>query len=281
MPELPEVETIRLGLQNKIVGKKITDLEILSSKIFQGDKKEVIGSKVTGIRRRSKILIIDLDSNFSLVIHLKLTGQLVYQGKERATFGHPIPYAGTILPAKTTKLIFTFDDQSKLFFNDMRGFAYLKVIKTEEVENLKAIKEFGPEPFTSEFTLEKFKEILEKRGKPIKLVLMDQTLIAGVGNIYASEALFLAKIDPRKKANSLNSKEIEKLYKAVLEVLKMGLKYGGASDNTYVNVSGGQGKMQEHFKVYGKAGKPCPCGGVIKRVSLGSRGTYFCPSCQK
>lgn len=291
MPELPEVETIRLGLQDKIIGLKIADVEVRVKKIFQGETKDVIGAKIKNLRRRAKILIVDLDNGRSLIVHLKITGQLVYHANgKQATFGHPIPFAGTILPAKTTHVIFTFSDGSVLYFNDMRKFGYIKVVKTDEVEKLKVIREFGPEPFVGQtslgqalLTLEKFKDIISRKKQPIKLVLMDQAQIAGVGNIYANEALFLAKIHPQKKANELSIRELEKLYQTLLQVLKEGIKYGGSSENSYVNALGEKGKMQEHFRVYAKQGKPCPnkCGGVIKRIALGGRGTFFCESCQK
>lgn len=293
MPELPEVETIRLGLQNKIVGSKITDLEVRVSKIFQGNKKEIIGASVKNIRRRAKIIILDLSNGQSLVIHLKLTGQLVYHpsaSSGQVTFGHPIPFAGTTLPAKTTHVIFTFSDNSKLYYNDVRKFGWIKVIKTSEVEDLSIIKEFGPEPPVAKamegkalLTLEKFKEIVSRKKSPVKLVLMDQSQIAGVGNIYANEALFLAKINPQKKANELGDNQLEKLYESLLAVLKEGIKYGGSSENAYVNALGEKGQMQEHFRVYARPGKPCPnkCGGIIKRIALGGRGTFFCPVCQK
>jgi len=284
MPELPEVEIIRLGLQDKIVGLKITDVEIRLPKIFQGDVKDIIGSKVLNLRRRAKILLIDLDNSLSLVVHLKMSGQLVYHQKgKQSTFGHPIPFAGTSLPAKSTHVIFTFSDGSVLYFNDIRQFGYIKVVKTSEVEKLKAIQEFGPEPLTAEFTQDKFKEIVLRKKTPIKLVLMDQTQIAGVGNIYASEALFLAKIHPKRSASTLESEETSKLYDALIQVLKMGIKYGGSSENAYVNALGEKGTMQDHFRAYARAGKPCPnsCGHKIERVTLGGRGTFFCPSCQK
>lgn len=286
MPELPEVEIIRLGLQDKIVSLKISDIKINLPKIFQGNVKDIIGSKVINLRRRAKILLIDLDNDLSLVIHLKMSGQLVYSpstSSGQVTFGHPIPFAGTTLPAKSTHVIFYFSDGSVLYFNDIRQFGYIKVLKTSEVEKLKAIGEFGPEPLTPEFTPEKFKEIILKKKMPVKLVLMDQTQIAGVGNIYANEALFLSKIHPERKANTLTGEEIQKLYDALLEVLKLGIKYGGSSENAYVNALGEKGTMQEHFLVYSKVGKPCPnkCGGLVKRIALGSRGTFFCPKCQK
>lgn len=284
MPELPEVETIRLGLQDKIVGLKITDVEVQVAKIFQGVSKDIIGAKIKNTRRRAKILIIDLDNGLSLIIHLKLTGQLVYhKNGNRATFGHPIPFAGTTLPAKTTHVIFTFSDGSVLYFNDMRKFGYIKVVKTGEVEDLRVMQEFGPEPFTSQFTLEKFKEIVGYHKKPIKLVLMDQTIVAGVGNIYANETLFLSKIHPQKKASQLSDEQVELLYDSLLSVLKEGIKYGGSSENAYVNALGEKGQMQEHFRVYAQEGQSCPnkCGGTIKRMTLGGRGTFFCPACQR
>ncbi|MDP3888595.1 MAG: bifunctional DNA-formamidopyrimidine glycosylase/DNA-(apurinic or apyrimidinic site) lyase [bacterium] len=296
MPELPEVETIRLGLQDKIVGLKIADVEVRVPKIFQGERKDVLDAKIKGLRRRAKILIIDLDNGKSLVIHLKLTGQLVYhKDGAKATFGHPIPFAGTTLPAKTTHVIFTFEDHSVLYYNDIRKFGFIKVVPTGDVENLTIIKEYGPEPFVTPqqargssgqaplLTLDKFKEIVSRKKMPIKLVLMDQKQIAGVGNIYANEALFLAKIHPEKKANELTEGQIKTLFDGLIFSLKEGIKYGGSSENAYVNAEGEKGKMQEHLNVYGRAGDPCPskCGGIVKRITLGGRGTFFCPNCQK
>lgn len=283
MPELPEVETIRLGLQDKIIGLRITDVEVRVAKIFQGNPKEVIGAKIKRISRRAKILIFDLDNNKSLVIHLKLTGQLVYhKNGASATFGHSIPFAGTTLPAKTTHVIFSFSDDSKLFYNDVRKFGWIKIVATNQVSKIQIMTEFGPEPLTSEFTENKFKEIILRKKMPIKLVLMDQKQIAGVGNIYANEALFLAGIHPQKRANTLKDEEVEKLYKSLLLVLKEGIKYGGSSENAYVDALGGLGKMQEHFRVYAKNGGKCPkCKGIIKRIALAGRGTFFCPACQK
>lgn len=293
MPELPEVETIKLGLQGKIIGLRITDVEVRAQKIFQGSIKEVISAKIKKISRRAKILILDLDNGKSLIIHLKLTGQLVYhKDGSRATFGHPIPFAGTTLPAKTTHVIFTFSDGSKLFYNDVRKFGWIKVVRTLDVPKLKIITGFGPEPPVvprsgtlggkPPLTLEKFREILVGKKTTVKALLMDQKKIAGVGNIYANEALFLAGIHPQRRANSLSGKEIEKLYKSLLFVLKEGIKYGGSSENAYVTALGDFGKMQEHFRVYGKNGRKClRCKGVIKRIALGGRGTFFCEHCQK
>lgn len=286
MPELPEVETIKLGLEKRIIGKKITDIEVLAPKIFIGDKKEVIGKTVVGVWRRAKILGIDLDSNLTLLIHLKLTGQLVFVKDARhQTFGHPIPFAGTTLPAKSTAVMFSFSDGAKLYFNDVRKFGWIKIVDREQVtgNSEKIFGKMGPEPLEKEFTEKVFTEILKKYKKPIKQVLMDQEIIAGVGNIYAAEALFLAKIDPRRPANGLKDLEASKLYKSLINVLNLGIKYQGSSEAAFVNVDGEKGSMQKHLQVYGKTGEYCPnkCGGKIKRIVLGGRGTFFCPNCQK
>lgn len=290
MPELPEVETIRRTLQKVIVGKKIADVEVKKPKIFQGDKKEVIGKRIEGIRRRGKVLIIKLSGDKNLVVHFKLTGQMVWvkQSKrageresEKITVGHPIPFAGTELPAKTTHVIFTVDG-GKLFYNDLRQFGWIKVRDEKGVE--KEVGILGMEPLTPEFTPEKLGEILAKTSKPIKLVLMDQSKVAGVGNIYANDALFEAQILPTRPANTLNQGMVEKLYRAIKMVLEEGLRYGGSSarDEAYIKPTGEPGSYQEHFRVYQKEGQKCPkCEGAIKRIQLGGRGTFFCPRCQK
>lgn len=288
MPELPEVETIKLGLQDKIIGLKITDIEVRAAKIFQGNKKEVIGAKIKSIIRRAKILIFELDNGKSLVIHLKLTGQLVFhKDGSQATFGHPIPFAGTILPAKTTHVIFSFSDGSKLFYNDVRKFGWMKIVESSKLKDESFFKDLGPEPPVTDsaknnLTIEQFNNMVSKSNIPIKVLLMDQKKIAGVGNIYANEALFGAGIDPKRLAKKLSSGEIKKLYASILEVLKKGIKYGGSSENAYVDALGGKGRMQEHFRVYGKNGEKCPrCKGAIKRIVLAGRGTFFCEKCQK
>jgi len=318
MPELPEVETIRKSLQEAIVGKKIKDVTIRLAKVFHGDKREILGKTIEAIERRGKILIIKLSGDKNLLIHFKLTGQMVWIEKSKIilrqaqddaeqsrgiknqkskliTLGHPIPFAGTELPAKTTHVIFEIDGPpssaygetsarqgGKLFFNDLRQFGWIKVI---ENRNLKLeIGKLGVEPFSSEFTVDYLKQIFLKTSKPIKLVLMDQEKIAGIGNIYANEALFEAGIKPDKPAKKLRNEEIEKLREATLRVLGEGLRYGGssASDEAYIKPTGEPGSYQEHFRAYQQDGQKCPkCGGMIKRIALGGRGTFICTGCQR
>ena len=282
MPELPEVETIRLGLKKAIVGKTITGVDIQVPKLFHGKKEDVIGKKVLDINRKAKQIIIDVEGNNDLLIHLKMTGQLIFEGKKlRIAGGHPSADWIAKLPNSTTHIIFDFSDGSKLFFNDLRKFGWIKVFDTKELKN-KLTEELGVEPFDREFTAEKLSEIVKnKSGWNIKKILTDQSLISGIGNIYADEALFWAKILPERKAGMIKYDEIIKLREAIIKALEIGLKYGGSSENTYVQIDGSKGKAQEHFQVYSRGGKPCSCGGKVKKIRLNGRGTHFCPACQR
>lgn len=281
MPELPEVETIRTQLADKLIGRKIISVDIRLPKIWEGDPKDIINAKITDVLRRAKIVIIKLDNGKNIVVHLKMTGQLVYgnNSAETISFSQGIPFAGFELPAKTTHVIFKLD-KGTLFFNDMRQFGWMHIIDNEQwaMSN----KKFGPEPFSKEFTQDYLAKICGNWGRPIKILLMEQSKIAGIGNIYANEALWLAGISPMKRGREVA--KIKELYDAIKKVLEMGLKYGGSSaaDEAFVNVLGEKGKMQEHFVVYQKNGQPCPrCGKTITRSKLGGRGTFFCPKCQK
>ncbi len=283
MPELPEVETIKRSLEKSLLGKRIVGVQILLAKQFKGEKKQVLGKRVTAIKRRGKILIISLSGGKNLVIHFKLTGQLVWvPGKgRRVTLGHPIPFAGSELPAKTTHIIFDIDG-GQLFFNDLRQFGWVKVIDENDLE--KETDKLGVEPLTENFSHEYLKQAFSKTKKPIKLVLMDQEKIAGIGNIYANEALFEAGILPTRPAKELTEIQLKKLKDAVFKVLKEGLKYGGSSaaDEAYIKPTGEAGEYQKHFRVYQRENQQCnKCGGKIKRINLGGRGTFFCPTCQR
>jgi len=289
MPELPEVETIKRVLEKAIVGKTIKNIEVRQAKIFQGEPRQVIGRKIEGIERRGKMLIIKLSGDKALAVHFKLTGQMVWieenpkskiQNPKFVILGHPIPFAGTELPAKTTRVIFEIDG-GKLFYNDLRQFGWIKVVKLDQLDQL---DQLGPEPFDKEFTTEYLGRIFSRTSKAIKLVLMDQTKIAGVGNIYANEALFEAGILPTRPAKKLGNEEIKKLREAIIKVLEEGIKYGGSSakDEAYIKPTGEPGSYQQHFRVYQRAGEKCrKCGTIIKRINLGGRGTFWCPKCQK
>lgn len=284
MPELPEVETIKRSLSTSIVGKAIKDIEVRKPKIFQGEAKDVIGETILGVDRKGKILIIKLSSGKALLVHFKLTGQLVWvpQVREKVTLGRPIPFAGSELPAKTTHVIFEIDG-GKLFFNDLRQFGWIKLVNSEQLTVNSDLQKLGPEPFDKEFTIDYLKKI-SQTSKPIKLVLMDQEKIAGIGNIYANEALFEAGIMPTKSAKILSEKDMKILRGAIIKVLEEGLKYGGSSaeDEAYIKPTGEPGEYQKHFRAYQRAGQKCSkCGTIINRINLAGRGTFYCPKCQK
>jgi len=300
MPELPEVETIRLGLQRYIVGKTIQAVEVRLPKIVSGETKNIIGGKVINVKRFGKGLVIDLDNGYSLAIHIKLTGQLIYQDEKVSKVSKVAKEKiGGQLPNKWTHVIFKLKSQKSkvkstsknskvkngqnayLYYNDLRQFGWIKIVRTSDVPMLPFFKELGPEPF-KDLNLEKFREIASKSNLSIKVMLMDQKKMGGVGNIYANDALFEARIDPRRKAKSLSATETEKLYNSILKVLKLGLEKHGATEINFVNVLGEEGRYQNYFLVYGRKGEPCKkCSSEIKKIKLGGRGTYFCPHCQK
>lgn len=266
MPELPEVETIKRELEKAVLGKKIVEVIVNNPKVIKEPKKEnfVNGLKnatIKSVLRKGKLLILELSSGKSLTIHLKLTGQLIYPGN-----------------GKSSRVSFKLSDNKILDFNDRRLLGELRLV--DNWKSLKFIKELGPEPF--DLTLEQFKQMLAGKKTKIKPLLMDQTFISGVGNLYANEALFRAKIHPERTASSLTDKEEEKLFKEIKETLSEAISHKGSSVDQYVQLSGNPGEYVKYHKVYDRENKPCfKCGGKVKRISLGGRGTYFCPKCQK
>lgn len=288
MPELPEVETIKLGLQKYLLGHKIASIEVRLKRILTGDPQNIINSRIIKIERFGKGLVIEFENGYALAIHIKMTGQLIYNDlafiKNKNILISPQKVGN--VPNKYTHVIFTLNKGAMLYYNDIRQFGWLKILKKDEVRSLTFFKELGPEPIPSggqkALTFQQFEAILSNSSIAIKPLIMDQKKIGGIGNIYANDGLFLAKIDPRRKAKDLNSKQRKKLFESLLEVLNLGLKYGGASEMTYVNAFGEEGTYQNHFLVYGKKGKPCPnCKSEIKKIFLGGRGTFFCENCQK
>ena len=281
MPELPEVEAIRLQLAKYLTGHKIVNVEIRNPR-FELNSNLVLNSKVKGTRRFGKVTVIDLDNGYSIVSHVKLTGQFIYRGPN---LKNPKPLSKKVtggIPGPHTLVIFNLDRHGIFYYNDVRRFGWIKAIKTKEVESEPFIKKLGPEPF-KDLTLEKFQSVLLKTSRAIKVVLMDQTKIGGVGNIYANDALWLAKINPKSPANSLSSQSSKLLFNSILHVLKEGIKYGGASELAFVAPDGTEGNYQNHTLVYGHEGDPCErCYKVrIGKYFLSGRGTYWCPVCQK
>ncbi len=296
MPELPEVETIRLGLQKYLVGHKIEEVDIRLPKMVQGDLKNVEGAKITAVRRFGKGLVIDLSNKYSLAIHIKLTGQLIYRGpnlKEKVVLSKK---AGDSLPSSRTHVIFKLDsppslklrrgESGFLYYNDLRQFGWIKIVQSSKLKDLSFFRDLGPELLPSSgqafLSLEMFKKIVKLSNTAIKPLLMDQKRIGGIGNIYANDGLWEAKINPQRRAGTLTDAEIRKLYDSLLKVLKAGFKYKGASELQFVNAKGEEGEYQNHSLVYGREGEQCRrCGNTIKKIYFGGRGTYYCPACQR
>lgn len=279
MPELPEVEAIKLQLNKFLLNKKIISVDVKNEKIFQGDKKKIINGKVEEVRRFGKVTSIDLSNGYSILTHVKLTGQYIYEGPETKNEILSKKVVGGV-PGIHTHLIINFN-KGTLYYNDFRRFGWVKILETIAVENEPFIKKLGPEPLKN-LTIHLLKNILFKTKRSIKTVLMDQSKISGIGNIYANDALWLSKIDPKRACNSLSKSEIKSLFFAIEKVLKSGLKYGGASELSFVTPDGKEGNYQNHTLVYGHEGKICKSckKETIKKYFLGGRGTYFCPLCQ-
>lgn len=288
MPELPEVETIRAGLNALLIGKQIKSETHDWPKGFPNAEADVkqflIGAKITGVSRRAKVLMIDISSKYTLLIHLKMTGQLVFvDGTARFGAGHPTDSLLGNLPDKSTRVTLTFTDGSRLFFNDQRKFGWMRLIPTLEVEQLDFFKKVGPEPLAADFTAAQFAERLMRRPKSlIKVALLDQTVVAGVGNIYADESLWGAKIHPAARVQNVPSKKIAKLFEALQKVLRLSIEKGGSTDKNYVNAKGEKGSYLQFANVFKRQGQPCPrCGTAIIKTRVAGRGTHTCPSCQK
>lgn len=288
MPELPEVETVRRGLASLIIGKSITSVDHDTEKSFPNAPADVknflVGASITEVRRRAKVLLIDLSSDYTLVVHLKMTGQLVYVALDvRFGAGHPNDSLVNALPDKSTRVSLHFSDDSTLFFNDQRKFGWMRLMPTVEVPNIDFMKKVGPEPLEADFTAAQFAERFTRRGKTnIKAAILDQTVVAGVGNIYADEALWGAKIHPKRLVNSLTKDEFKKLYQELREVMNLAIEKGGSSNSTYVNAEGKKGSYMDFARVFRREGLTCPrCDTTIEKLRVAGRGTHICPYCQQ
>ncbi|MDD5565904.1 MAG: bifunctional DNA-formamidopyrimidine glycosylase/DNA-(apurinic or apyrimidinic site) lyase [Candidatus Omnitrophica bacterium] len=266
MPELPEVETIKRELENAVVGKKIRKVCVYNAKVLRGVSasafmRSLRGAAIKKVLRRAKVLILELSSGKCLVLHLKMTGQLIYPGS-----------------GVKSRISFYFSDGTALDFNDQRLFGEARLL--DDWRSFKFIRGLGPEPL--DLTRTEFSRMLDAKKTKIKPLLLDQGFISGIGNLYAAESLFRAGISPLRQAQSLSEKERATLLRALTTVLKEAIRYKGSSVDEYVQLSGTPGGYAAHHKVYGRQGKPCLiCGSPIQRIALGGRGTYFCPHCQK
>lgn len=289
MPELPEVETVRIGLQRLLPNLQIKSVTFDWPKGFPNSQelidKYLIGAKIIKVDRRGKVIIIDLSSDYSLLIHLKMTGQLVYDdGNTHFGAGHPNDSLVSQLPNRSTRVIFTFVGGSKLYFNDQRKFGWIKLEPTKDLyTNNVFLQKLGPEPLEDSYTFEQFNSALQKRKKSaIKAAILDQTVLAGVGNIYADESLFMARIHPASKVQDISTIKLKRLYNAIREVMKLSIAQGGSSDRNYVDAEGKKGSYLKFAKVFRLNGKPCPnCGKPIQKTRVAGRGTHYCAYCQK
>lgn len=269
MPELPEVETIRRDLIRDVKGKKIKDVQILNPRVIKEPKpaefkRRLRGTTFKDFLRRAKVLAIKLSSGDYLVVHLRMSGQLIYSTEKE----------------EKARLIFVLSDGKYLNFNDQRLFAELRLVC--DWQKLKFVQKLGPEPLEKGFTVQRFREMLAGKKTKIKPLLLEQTFIGGIGNLYAQEALFLAGILPTRAANKLKDEAIKKLHAAIQRVLREGIRYRGSSVDNYLNGRGQKGKYHLRLKVYGRKDEPClKCKTKIKKISLAGRGTCFCPKCQK
>lgn len=266
MPELPEVETLKAELQEAIVGKRITEVCVHHPLVIRQPSRQqfkagIEGASITKVLRRAKVLILGLSNGRSLVIHLKMTGQLIYPGT-----------------GKEARVSFSFSDGTTLDFRDRRLFAELRLL--DDWRSLKFIQDLGPEPF--DISPAEFKVMLGRKKTKIKPLLLDQTFVSGVGNLYAAEALFRARVHPERQAASLSDREKELLLAELNKTLREAIAHKGSSIDQYLQLSGTPGGYVRYHKVYGREGKPClVCKTPIRRIALGGRGTYFCPRCQR
>ncbi len=288
MPELPEVETVRRGLARLLPGRTVQEVDFDWPKSFPNANVDVkqflIGANVTTVGRRAKVLLLELSSQYSLVIHMKMTGQLVFRGNEaRFGAGHPSDSLIGKLPDKSTRVTLTFSDGSKLFFNDQRKFGWVRLLPTVEVMNLDFFQKVGPEPLGADFNWELLKQRLLRRKKTnIKAALLDQTVIAGIGNIYADESLWGAQIHPLTLVNKLSDEQFHKLYEELVFVLELAIEKGGSTDKNYVNAEGRRGSYLSFARAFRREGQPCPrCGHMIQKIRVAGRGTHICPRDQQ
>lgn len=287
MPELPEVETVVRGLNRLILKKKIMQVKHDWPKSFPNLEKDVndfmIGAEISKVQRRGKAIIIKLNNGWALVTHLRMTGQMVYRGEENWGAGHPNDDFLNDLPNKSTRVEIDFEDQTKLFFNDQRKFGYMKLLPEPEIEELSFFQKLGPEPLEDNFTVEIFKErLLKKKNSLVKPTILDQSVIAGVGNIYADEALWRAKIHPETRIKDFSNIDFKNLHESIRFVMNKSIEKGGSTDRNYVNADGSRGNYLEYAAVYHKNGQSCKrCGTEISKIRVGGRGTHFCENCQK
>lgn len=289
MPELPEVETLRRGLDATVLGKRIESVAVLWRPSFDVARARidaiVTGHRVTAIRRRGKVLLLGLDDEQHLLVHPKMTGQLVVAEHGTTVFagGHPSPSMLGPMPNATTRVVFSLSADTVLYFNDQRKFGWIRLVDTGSLAGEEFLSRLGPEPLSEAFTCRGLRERLARHPRaPVKAVILDQSAVAGVGNIYADESLHLARIDPRRLAGTLSAAEVGHLHEAIRTVIGGAVEHGGTSFASYVNDFRGSSTYLAQARVFQRAGEPCAaCGTPIQRTRVAGRGTSICPRCQQ
>lgn len=283
MPELPEVETVRAGLSPVMEGRTILKAAVnrpdLRFALPDRMAERLTGARVLGLRRRSKYILADLSSSETLLIHLGMSGRMLVTGAQIGGFHHDHP-----APQKHDHVILDMDGGARITFNDARRFGAMDLMPTATAEGHKLLRDIGPEPLGNQFNETYLAARLKGRAMPIKAALLDQKIVAGLGNIYVSEALFRAGVDPRRAAGTLKARQVAVLVSVVRDVLAEAIAAGGSSLKDYRQADGELGYFQHSFRVYDQAGEPCPtpgCAGRIERIVQSGRSSFFCPRCQR
>ncbi len=289
MPELPEVETVRRGLHELITDRTVKNVTVYDSpKSFPNDRalaeQFLYGASVLAVRRRAKVLLIDLSSEYTLVTHLKMTGQLVFRAAGIAFgAGHPNDSLIGELPDRSTRVSIHFTDGSTLYFNDQRKFGWIKLYPTLEVPNIDFMQRVGPEPLEDSFTANEFiPRVRRRNGTTIKAAILDQTVLAGVGNIYADEALWAAKVHPAMRVRDVTDEQLAELLTHIKAVMSLSIEKGGSTDKNYVDAEGKKGSYLQFANVFRREGQACPRHPdvLIEKLRVAARGTHICPVCQ-
>ena len=274
MPELPEVETIRIALEPHVVGRRFERVQIDDARLVRPFEPlaiaaELEGERVAALDRRGKYLIVRFESGRALLIHLRMTGSLRHAAN------------GTLADDPHRRAVVNLDDGSDVAYRDVRRFGTWHLLEPEDVDDYIG-RRVGGEPLERSFTAKRLGERLNGRRAPLKAALLDQRTVAGLGNIYVDEALWRAHLHPLREAGTLDANELTRLTKAIREALRAGIARQGASLRDYATPDGGRGRMQDRFRVYGREGEPCfRCGTLIDKIRVGGRGTWYCPNCQR
>ena len=289
MPELPEVEVVKRSLskkiQNLIIKKvKIND-ENLRYKVNRDELSKLVGKRIKNIKRRSKYLIFKIGKNKIMLVHLGMTGKFFFINNKKTKYKTSFYYSiNENKDKKHDHIIFNLSNNQKLIYNDIRKFGFIKFFKKNKLEDSTHLKYLGPEPLSTKFNLRYFKDYIYGKEKAVKNLLMDQKFVAGLGNIYANEILFFSGVKPYKRIKKLSDNEIKNIIKLTKKIITKAIILGGSSIRDFSSSSGKKGSFQQHFSVYSKKGKKCikkNCNGIIKKIVISNRSTFYCNKCQK